>query len=138
MNVAAADAMAADTGSSASGGWAVGTAQLYDRRMSATDERPLSSLPSPLARAVAFGAIVLAGLAGALIGWSFVDIQCTGSCTTPGGIGAVVGGLMAACGVAVVAVLTMRAMAEWRHIKADELYNDPSQSTSTSRRNPSA
>ncbi len=87
-------------------------------------ERPLSALPSPTARALAFAAILVAGGCGALIGWSFVDLQCEGDCTTPGGIGAVVGGLGAAVGVAVVAVLTLRAMAEWKRIKAEELLNE--------------
>ena len=91
--------------------------------MPVTDERPLSALPSPLARGVAFAAIVLAGVCGALIGWSFVDLQCEGDCTTPGGIGAVVGGASAAVGVAVVAVLTLRAMGEWKRIREDELFN---------------
>ncbi|HVF33281.1 MAG TPA: hypothetical protein VM933_09620 [Acidimicrobiales bacterium] len=88
------------------------------------DERPRSALPSPLARALAFGAILVAGLCGALIGWSFVDLQCEGACTTPSGIGAVVGGVSAAIGVAVVAVLTLRAMSEWKRIKAEELLNE--------------
>jgi hypothetical protein len=103
----------------------LGIAALYDRPVPApsTDERPLSALPSPMARALAFAAILLAGLCGALIGWSFVDLQCEGNCTTPGGIGALVGGLFGAIGVSVVAVLTLRAMAEWKRIKAEELYN---------------
>jgi hypothetical protein len=105
---------------------------LYDSAVPApapsAGERPLSALPSPLARALAFAAIIVAGLCGALIGWSFVDLQCTGDCTTAGGIGAVIGGLLGAIGVAVVAVLTLRAMAEWKRIKAEELYNEPSTS----------
>ena len=92
--------------------------------MSTTDERPLSALPSPLARGVAFAAILVAGVCGALIGWSFVDLQCEGDCTTPGGIGAVVGGVSAAIGVAVVAVLTLRAMGEWKRLKEEELFNE--------------
>jgi hypothetical protein len=84
----------------------------------------MSALPSPFARAVAFASIVLAGLCGALIGWAFVDLQCEGDCTTPGGIGALIGGVSAAVGVAVIAVLTLRAMAEWKRIKEDELYNE--------------
>ena len=100
------------------------TGALYDRRVPATDERPLSALPSPLARGVAFAAILLAGVCGALIGWSFVDLQCEGDCTTPGGIGAVIGGASAAIGVAVVAVLTLRAMGEWKRIKEEELFNE--------------
>ena len=92
--------------------------------MPATDERRLSALPSPLARAVAFAAILVAGLCGALIGWSFVDLQCEGDCTTPGGIGALIGGVSASIGVAVVAVLTLRAMGEWKRIKEEEIFND--------------
>ncbi|MDQ1396798.1 MAG: hypothetical protein QOG64_2057 [Acidimicrobiaceae bacterium] len=82
-------------------------------------ERPLSALPSVQARAVAFLAILVAGLAGALIGYSFVKLQCHGACGTPNGIGAVVGGAAGAGGVAVVAVLTLRAMGEWRTIKEE-------------------
>jgi hypothetical protein len=100
------------------------TAALYDPGVPAPDERRLSALPSPTARALAFAAIILAGLCGALIGWSFVDLQCEGDCTTAGGIGAVVGGVMGAVGVAVVAVLTLRAMGEWKRIKEEELYNE--------------
>ena len=94
--------------------------------MPATDERRLSALPSPLARGIAFTAIFVAGVCGALIGWSFVDLQCEGDCATPGGIGALVGGVSAALGVAVVAVLTLRAMGEWQRIKEDELFNEQS------------
>src|SRR5687768_1668170 len=75
------------------------TREQYDRGVPTAEERPLSALPSPLARGIAFAAIVVSGLCGALIGWSFVDLQCEGNCTTPGGIGAVVGGLVAAIGV---------------------------------------
>ena len=91
------------------------------RAMPVPDERPLSALPSPRARALAFAAILVAGLCGALIGWSFVDLQCTGSCGGPNGIGAVVGGVAAGGGVAVVSVLTLRAMGEWRRISEAEL-----------------
>jgi hypothetical protein len=83
-------------------------------------DRPLSAIPSSRARLLAFLAILLAGAAGALIGWSFVDLQCHGNCTGPSGIGAVVGGTSAAGGVAVVAVLTLRAMGEWRTIRAQQ------------------
>lgn len=80
-------------------------------------ERPVSALPSPRARALAFAAILVAGACGALIGWAFVNIGCTSNCGTVGGVGALVGGLVAGGGVAVVAVLTLRAMGEWRTIK---------------------
>lgn len=77
------------------------------------EERPLSALPSRRARVLAFAAILVAGLCGALIGSSFVSLQCEGGCETGSGLGAVVGGLLAAGGVAVVAVLVLRAMGEW-------------------------
>jgi hypothetical protein len=101
-------------------------------------ERKLSALPSRRARILAFVAIVVAGIAGGLIGWSFVDIQCTGDCGTPSGIGAIVGGSMAAAGVAVVAVLGLRAMGEWRRIQDEAGAQSEGGPASTSRRNPSA
>lgn len=116
-----------------------------------------SALPSVTARVLAFVAIVLGGLCGALIGWAVTDLQCgagerpavsiepggngsggvTGGgqadgtgpdgagraddpaadddgCTTWAGVGAVVGAVIGGGGVAVVAVLVLRAMAEWR------------------------
>src|SRR2546423_1905207 len=81
--------------------------------------RPASALPSVPARAIAFVAILVAGLCGALIGYSFVRLQCTGKCTAPTGFGAVAGGGVAAGGVAVVAVLTLRAMGEWKTIQQE-------------------
>jgi hypothetical protein len=78
------------------------------------DQRPLSALPSRRARALAFLAILVAGVCGGVIGSSFVNLQCEGDCSTPSGIGALVGAAVAAGGVAVVAVLVLRAMGEWR------------------------
>lgn len=91
------------------------------------DERPLSALPSPKARALAFATILVAGVCGALIGWSLVTVQCepAGDCTATAGVGAVIGGLVAAIGVAVVAVLTLRAMGEWKTIKGRESVGEP-------------
>jgi hypothetical protein len=63
---------------------------------------------------VAFVAILVAGLCGLLIGRALVEVQCTGECGVAKGIGSVVGGVVAAGGVAVVAVLVLRAMSEWR------------------------
>lgn len=73
-----------------------------------------SALPSGRARALAVVAVLLSGACGALIGYAFADLQCTGDCTTWKGIGMVIGALIAAGGVAVVAVLTLRAMDEWQ------------------------
>ena len=86
--------------------------------------RPASALPSVQARALAFIAILLMGGAGAAIGGSLVDLQCHGDCTTPIGIGAVVGGAGAAGGTGIVATLTLRAMGEWKRISEEELYGD--------------
>lgn len=77
--------------------------------------RPLSALPSVRARLLAFVAIVAAGIFGAMIGYSFVDLQCDGSCGTETAMGAIVGAVVSAAGVGVVSVLTLRAMGEWRH-----------------------
>jgi hypothetical protein len=86
-----------------------------------------SALPSTMARLLAFLAIVVGGICGAVIGWSVVDLQCgtpdrpgaeqqadDDGCDTLRGIGAVGGAVVGAGGVAVVAVLVLRAMAEWR------------------------
>jgi len=83
--------------------------------------RPASALPSVRARALAFAAIVAMGACGAVIGASLVKVQCKGNCGTPEGLGAIAGGIIAAAGVAVMAVLTLRAMGEWRRISEAEL-----------------
>jgi hypothetical protein len=62
----------------------------------------------------AFFAVVVAGLSGAAIGYGLVGIGCTGDCGTVSGLGALLGGLLGAGGVAIVAVLLLRSMAEWR------------------------
>jgi len=62
----------------------------------------------------AFVAVVFGGLSGAAIGFGLVDIGCTGDCGTLAGLGALLGGLVAAGGVAIVAVLLLRSMAEWK------------------------
>lgn len=81
-----------------------------------TGERPLSALPSPLARVLAFIAILVGGLAGALIGFALVDIQYDGSAEWPLGLGVVIGAVASAVGTAVVAILVLRAIGEWRSI----------------------
>jgi hypothetical protein len=79
-----------------------------------------SAAPPVAARVLAFLAIVVAGVCGALIGDGVVEVQCTGDCTTAAGIGLLVGALLAAGGAAVVAVLVLRAMGEWRTIQSRE------------------
>ena len=62
----------------------------------------------------AFVAVVVAGLSGAAIGFGLVDIGCSGDCGTLSGLAALIGALVAAGGVAIVAVLLLRSMAEWK------------------------
>jgi hypothetical protein len=77
-------------------------------------------LPSVGSRVLAFAVILLAGAAGGFIGYSFVDLQCEGDCTVGTGAGVIIGAVVAAAGVAVVTVLTLRAMGEWKTIQARE------------------
>ena len=83
-------------------------------------ERPLSALPSVGVRIAAFASIVLAGLAGGLIGYSLVELQCDGDCGLPLGLGILAGAIVAAGGMAIVAVLVMRALGEWREVQDRE------------------
>lgn len=76
-----------------------------------------SQLPSVTARALAFGAIVVAGVCGGLIGYAVTDLSCVDGCGAGPAIGALVGAAIAAIGVAVVAVLALRAMGEWKTIQ---------------------
>jgi len=80
-------------------------------------ERSLSALPSVGVRVGAFAAILVSGLAGALIGYSLIAIQCEGDCGLGKGIGLLIGAIVAAGGMAIVAVLVMRAIGEWREIE---------------------
>ncbi len=77
-------------------------------------------LPSPLARAVAVSFIVVSGLCGGLIGYAVTDLQTTGDAPVLVGLGALLGAVVAAGGVAVVAVLALRAMAEWDTVQERE------------------
>lgn len=83
---------------------------------------------------VAFGAVTLCGVLGALIGYGLVDTSCiekpsllerllrevrgyhpaTHHCAVARASGSVVGAVLAAIGAGVIAVLMLRAMAEWR------------------------
>jgi hypothetical protein len=65
-------------------------------------------------------AIILGGVAGGLIGFTLVKLQCTGSCDTPKGLGLLIGAVAAAGGMSIVAVLVLRALGEWRQIEQRE------------------
>ena len=104
----------------------------------------MTALPSVAARLLAFVAILVGGVCGGLIGYSVTDLQCgngnggpvvigapanggaptttiaprsksdDSGCRSWSGGGGVLGALVGAGGTAVVAVLVLRAMAEWR------------------------
>jgi hypothetical protein len=83
------------------------------------DDTPVSSaLPSRGARFLAFSSILVGGLCGGLIGFSVTRLQCVGDCSTPKALGGLVGAVLGAAGVAVIAVLALRAMGEWKTIQA--------------------
>jgi hypothetical protein len=52
-----------------------------------------------------------------LIGYSLISLQCEGYCGVPLGLGILIGAVVAAAGMAVVAVLVMRALGEWREVE---------------------
>jgi hypothetical protein len=72
-----------------------------------------TALPSTGARVLAFAAILLGGLCGGLIGYGFTELQCADDCTALAGGAGLIGAVIGAVGVGVVAVLALRAMAEW-------------------------
>ena len=72
-----------------------------------------TSLPPMGARVLAFAAILVGGLCGGLIGYGFTDLQCTDECTTLAGGAGLLGAVIGAVGVGVVAILALRAMGEW-------------------------
>jgi len=106
-----------------------------------------TALPPVGARLLAFLAIVVAGVCGGVIGYAVTDLQCgpddrasprgaavdeaaeaigddgNDGCATVAGLGALGGAVLGAGGVAVVATLVLRAMAEWR--RNLEVSDDP-------------
>ena len=85
-----------------------------------SDQRPLSAIPPVAARVIAFVVILLGGLAGGLIGYALVDLQCDGNCGVAKGIGLLIGAVVCAGGMAIVGVLALRAMGEWREFSDRE------------------
>lgn len=73
-----------------------------------------------MARVLAVVAILVAGLCGGLIGFAVTDISCTDGCTTTAGFAGVASAIFGAGGVAIVAVLALRAMAEWNEKEVRE------------------
>ena len=121
-----------------------------------------TALPSVTARALAFVAILLGGLCGGLIGYAVTDLQCgtpevvvpldadgrpdpdaqiperneddEAGCRTLASVGGLVGAAIGAGGVAIVSVLVLRAMAEWRReLEVDDV-DDADEPAPTGRR----
>ena len=84
-----------------------------------------SALPSTGARLLAFLAILVAGACGGLIGYAVIDLQCEGDCTVASGVAGLIGAVVFAVGVGVVAVLALRAMGEWRTIQHGQAGRTP-------------
>jgi len=87
---------------------------------SPTPDRPLSALPPRGARVAAFSSIDFGGIAGGLIGYALVDLQCSGACDVPKGIGVFSGATVTAAGMGVVAVLVLRALGEWKELQDNQ------------------
>jgi zinc transporter ZupT len=69
-------------------------------------------LPSRWAFLLAFAGVALAGVLGGIIGYGIADVSSQSDVSHV--VGALVGALISAGGVGIVAVLVLRAMAEWR------------------------
>lgn len=70
--------------------------------------------PSRGAFLLAYAGVFLAGILGAVIGYGITDIGTHGDKSTATAIGAIVGAIVGAVGAGVIAVVALRAMAEWR------------------------
>ena len=73
------------------------------------------TMPSRGAFLASFASVVVAGIFGGIIGFGLADLGCTGGdCTSAQLLGTLIGATVAAGGVGIVAVLVLRAMAEWK------------------------
>jgi len=81
----------------------------------ASPSGPATALPSVTARVLAFLSVLVAGAAGGFIGYAFGSLGGFGSVAT--GILTLLVGLGCAAGVAVIAVLTLRALGEWKTVR---------------------
>jgi hypothetical protein len=73
-----------------------------------------AGLPSRGAYLLAFASVVVAGLFGAIIGYGLVNVSSEDATATEKLLGTLVGSVVAAGGVAIVAILVLRAMSEWK------------------------
>lgn len=72
-------------------------------------------LPSRSAFLLAFAGVVIAGIFGGVIGFGIADVGSHSD--TARLVGTFVGSILGAGGVAVVAVLVLRAMSEWHRTR---------------------
>jgi hypothetical protein len=75
-----------------------------------------SALPSVLARALAFSAVIVASICGGLMGFALGRLQWGETERAWVVLVSIIGSISASVGVAVVAVLVLRAMAEWNDV----------------------
>lgn len=94
-------------------GTAATTCKAYDCPVSNSD-KPLSALPSPIARATAFVSILIAGAFGGFTGYALIKVQCSGDCHLQKGLGVLIGSVSFAVGMSIIAVLGLRAVGEWK------------------------
>lgn len=52
-----------------------------------------------------------------------IDLQCSGSCDVPIGIGLLTGSLIGAGGMSIVTVLVLRAAGEWRELSDSQSHD---------------
>ena len=68
-------------------------------------------LPTRTAYLLAFGAVVLAGILGGIIGFGVADVGSSSDAARF--VGTLLGSTIGAAGVGIIAVLVLRAMSEW-------------------------
>ncbi len=79
---------------------------------------PIPAEPPTAARWLAFASVLVSGLLGGMIGYGTGDLMTSSSLLVA--VGGLVGALIGAVGVGVVASLTLRAMNEWYAVQHPE------------------
>ena len=85
---------------------------------------PQTAAPPLIARVLAVVSILIGGLCGGLIGFAVTDVSCVDGCTGTASIVGFASAVGCAIGVAIVAVLALRAMAEWNEKEARQRAHD--------------
>ena len=83
------------------------------------------TLPSRTAFLLAFLSVVVAGCLGGIIGYGLGDISADDGGAAAPVLAALVGAVLAAGGVGIVAVLVLRAQAEWRKTAPGDAPEEP-------------